>query len=355
MTGRTLPPEASARRRRRLAGLAATGVAVIAAGVWAWLSVVPAGRAEPPDPPTKSAGAEALKRMMARLAPLHKRLGTPKAGEWLARFKEPGQSFDAYRRCGPVLPRGKRRALYIQPLGDLTDPQRKIIALTARYMGLYFALPVKVNAPIALKVIPASARRTHPTWGDRQILTTYVLDKVLPPLLAGDAAALIAFTSSDLWPGEGWNFVFGQATLRQRVGVWSIYRNGNPGGSPAEFRLCLLRTIKTATHETGHMFSMLHCTAYECNMCGSNNRAESDAHPAALCPECLAKVCWATGADPLKRFVSLYGFCRAQGLDAQADSFARSIRALGGTVPQAPSTAPRGRAPAKPPRKTNTP
>jgi len=193
---------------------------------------------------------------------------------------------------------------------------------------------VKVNKPLSLKVIPASARRTHPTWGDKQILTTYVLDTVLPPRLAKDAAALIAFTPSDLWPGEGWNFVFGQASLRERVGVWSIHRNGDPAKGPSAFRLCLLRTIKTATHETGHMFSMLHCTAYECNMCGSNSRAESDSHPAALCPECLAKVCWAVGADPLKRFVSLYRFCRAQGLKAQADFFARSIRALGGTVPQ---------------------
>ena len=60
---------------------------------------------------------------------------------------------------------------------------------------------------------------------------------------------------------------------------------------------------------------------------------ESDARPAALCPECMAKVCWATGTDPLKRFSGLYRFCRAQGLGPQADFYARSIRALGGTVP----------------------
>ena len=317
-------------QRRRYA-LAALALSVVGTGTW--LSIVPAGRAEPPDPPVKSATAEQLKPVMAKLLPLHKKLGKPKPGQWLARFKEPGQTFDEYRRCDPVLPRGTRRVLYIQPLGDFSAPQRKIIDLTADYMRLYFNLPVKVNKDLPLKVIPASARRTHPTWGDKQILSTHVLDKTLPPLLAKDAAALIAFTPSDLWPGQGWNFVFGQASLRQRVGVWSIYRNGDPSGGQAEFRLCLLRTIKTATHETGHMFSMLHCTAYACNMCGSNNRAESDGHPSALCPECLAKVCWATGADPVKRFVSLHRFCGAQGLGDQADFFARSIRALGGTVP----------------------
>ena len=82
------------------------------------------------------------------------------------------------------------------------------------------------------------------------------------------------------------------------------------------------------------MFSMLHCTAYQCNMCGSNSRSESDAHPAALCPECMAKVCWAAGADPLKRFVALHRFCKTNGLAPQADFYTKSIRALGGTGSQ---------------------
>ncbi len=39
-----------------------------------------------------------------------------------------------------------------------------------------------------------------------------------------DAAALIAFTNYDLYPGETWHFVFGQATFSERVGVYSLYR-----------------------------------------------------------------------------------------------------------------------------------
>ncbi len=61
------------------------------------------------------------------------------------------------------------------------------------------------------------------------------------------------------------------------MGVWSIYRNGDPRQGDDAFRLCLRRTIKTATHETGHMFSMYHCTLFECNMCGSNHRVENGA------------------------------------------------------------------------------
>lgn len=39
---------------------------------------------------------------------------------------------------------------------------------------------------------------------------------------------MIAFTNADLWPGEGWNYVFGQASLADHVGVWSIHRYGDP-------------------------------------------------------------------------------------------------------------------------------
>ena len=42
----------------------------------------------------------------------------------------------------------------------------------------------------------------------------------LPAFLPKDAFAFVAFTSSDLWPGEGWNFVFGQASMEGRIGVW---------------------------------------------------------------------------------------------------------------------------------------
>lgn len=278
-----------------------------------------------------------LRKVIAKVESLHKKLGKPRPGDWLVRHKEPGQSFDEYLRCRPVLPTGKRRVLYVQPLGRFTDTQRKVVKLTAEFMGLHFNLPVKVLKDLPLSVIPAKARRVHPRWGDKQILTSYVLDKVLRPRLPKDAAACIALTASDLWPGEGWNFVFGQASLAERVGVWSIYRNGNPAKDAAAFRLCLLRTMKTATHEIGHMFSMLHCTAYECNMCGSNNRGESDRRPLALCPQCLAKVCWATGTDPVKRFRRLRDFCKKNGLKDQAGFYDRSIKALTQTT-SAPTT-----------------
>jgi len=269
-----------------------------------------------------------LPEKYARLIPLHQRLGKPRPGDWLAVHDEPGQTYRAYVRARPVRPTRLRRTIYVQPLGEFTATQRKIVELTARYMSIYFGLPVKVADDLPLSLLPEAARRVHPHWGDKQILTTYVLDRVLKPRLPKDALASIAFTTSDLWPGPGWNFVFGQASLRDRVGVWSIYRNGDPDESDDALRLCLRRTIKTATHETGHMFSMWHCIYYECGMCGSNHRAESDRRPLWLCPVCLAKLCWGTGADPARRYEKLIEFCRDNELEPEREFFEKSLEVL---------------------------
>ncbi len=136
--------------------------------------------------------------VMARIKPLHRKFGKPRPGDWILSHPEPGQTFAQYLRRDPVTPNGSRRVIYVQPLGDFTPKQREIVTLSAEYLGLYFNRPVRILDDISLAVIPAHARRKHPQWGMDQILTTYVLRDVLKPKLPHNAAALIAFTASDL-------------------------------------------------------------------------------------------------------------------------------------------------------------
>jgi len=139
-----------------------------------------------------------------------------------------------------------------------------------------------------------------------------------------DAAALIAFTIDDLYPDETMNYVFGQASLENRVGVWSLSRlddNTNEHGF-------LLRTLKIAAHETGHMFSMRHCIKYECLMSGTNHLGETDRRPIDACPECTAKICWLSDADQAARYDKLAAFCRKNGLNKEAEEFVRKSEAL---------------------------
>jgi len=297
------------------------------------LGLISLGSCSYADDPLRAKRYQDLEAVQRAVRPLHERLGEAKPGEWLAEHQEPGQTFKQYVTNRPNRLEEKRRMLYVQPIGVFDRKQQEIVQLSAEFMGLYFSCSVKVLETMPDSAIPQKARRVHPSWNVPQILTDHVLYEVLKPALPDDAFAMIAFTSSDLWPGKGWNFVFGQASLRDRVGVWSIYRNGDPNLSEADFQLCLLRTLKTATHETGHMFSMQHCILYECNMCGSNHREESDGKPVYLCPECLAKVLWSTGADAKARYEKLADFCERNSLNDEAEFYRRSLKALASAEP----------------------
>ncbi|MEK6247566.1 MAG: archaemetzincin, partial [Planctomycetales bacterium] len=323
----------------RTMGLRFLLAAVIALAIALPIAISARGKLVKPDPKVETTYGEKesvdrplklrqIYRYQQKIIPLHKKLGEPAADEWLANHSESGQTFKEYRQARPVMPRGKRTVLYVLPLGDFTESQSKIVELSAEFLSTYFHRPVRVHEALPLSVIPDDARRVHPDWGVRQILSTYVLSDVLVPRLPDDAAAYIALTASDLWPGDGWNFVFGQASLWERVGVWSMNRNGDPDEDERTFRLCLLRTLKTATHETGHMFSIKHCTDYECNMCGSNHLEESDRQPLTACPQCVAKLWWGTGADPAQRYQRLAEFCQRNQLTETQEQFEKAAAAV---------------------------
>lgn len=267
-----------------------------------------------------------LEHLAGQLSDLQKPLGSVKSGDWLDSHQEPGQSFKQYIRSSPVKLTRKRNRLYVLPLGKFDESQKKIVDLSTEFLGIYFGCKVKQLDVLELdETIPKSARRVHPSWGVRQIKSAYVLSDVLKPRLPTDAVALIALTTSDLYPEDDWNFVFGQASLRSRVGVWSLFRNGDP---ETEFKLCLRRTLRTATHETGHMFSIRHCIAYQCNMCGSNSLNESDRHPLQLCQQCWPKLLWATKVDPEQRFQKLADFCKRHQLEKETEYFRSALNAI---------------------------
>ncbi len=288
-------------------------------------SLLPSARRVAYDDPA------ALHAMMSRLVPLHARAHPVRPGEWLSEHDEPGQTFGEYRAGDPVRVdalHDRRNKIYLQPLGPLRPSERRIVALTAEFLQSFFGLPTLVAPELPLDLVPASDRRQNPTSHEPQINSGYVMSEVLRPRLPEDAAAYISFTAADLWPGDGYNFVFGEASLSERVGVWSLHRFGDPDAGDAAFRRALLRTLKVAVHETGHMFSMKHCTAYECVMAGTNHLDETDEAPLWLCPVCLAKLVWATGVDPHEHYQRLAAFCDDHGLSEQARFFRSSAAAL---------------------------
>lgn len=274
---------------------------------------------------TPVASSDDLRKAIRAVEPFFKPMETPDADEWLASFQEGGQTFEQYISGNPTLPTDIRRTIYVQPIGKFSVKQAKVIKITAEYLGNFFGLPVKLMEAKRFKE-PMSVLnyRFNPLLEHKQVRTGYILDRILLPSLPADAAALIAFTNEDLYPDESMNYLFGQASLENRVGVWSLYWLDNN----ADFDTFLKRTLKIAAHETGHMFSIMHCTKYECVMSGTNHLRETDSRPIDACPECMAKICWMTKTAPQKRYAGLATFSGANGLMNDEAEFKKKAAAV---------------------------
>ena len=280
------------------------------------------------DPGPIAGSAPAGGDLVSKIKPLFQHKRPPEPGDWLELHKEPGQTYREYRAITSTPAVDHYSTLRIVPIGPLTDGQQDVLRVVTDFLQPFFGLKLAMNSAVPLESIPEDATRRFSFDGLPQLLTTYLLNAVLLPLRQDTDAAVLAITAADLWPGPGWNFVFGQASLKERVGVWSMARNGNADGRPAERGNCALRTTMTATHETGHMFGIRHCIAYECGMNGSNNSDERDRQPLEFCPECQPKLWWACGLDPLARSRALAVVARRHGFPKLGESFDRQSEAL---------------------------
>lgn len=231
----------------------------------------------------------------------------PQPGEWLYEHKEDGQSFSTYTLISPVRVTGQRKIIYLQPIGKFSETQMKVVEYTADYLNLFFGLPAKVSAALSDSIIPATSKRERED-GSIQLLTKYILDNILQNNIPADAVVVMAVTEKDLYPSDDWNFVFGQAYTRRRIGVSSIYRYCDKNLDENNYSRCLERLIKTSSHEIGHMFSVQHCIHAVCVMNGSNHMQESDSRPNRLCSDCLKKLYWNLGFDVKERNQKMIAF-----------------------------------------------
>jgi archaemetzincin len=256
----------------------------------------------------------------------------PGPNDWLAVHDEPGQTFDEFKTSRPNRPTQSRRIVYLQPLGDFAPERSPSIDKLREFAAAFFAVEVKALPPISIQSSKFQTRR-NPVTGNQQILTGDVLT-FLTSRLSADAFCILAITMEDLYPEPSWNFVFGQASLRDRVGVYSFarydpafYGESRAAGYDV---LLLRRSCKVLAHETGHMFGLAHCTYFNCLMNGSNHLLESDRRPLHLCPVCLRKLQWSIGFDVLKRYTELERVNRANSFIDEADWLSRRINTVRG-------------------------
>lgn len=258
------------------------------------------------------------------------RLGPPQPGDWLAEHHEPGQTFREYVASHPNRPHGTRRVVYLLPLGSLAMPLLPTLEVLRDYQSRYFGLETRVLPEVPVTALQAQ-RRINRQTGKQQLLAPDLIE-ALKLRLPRDACALLGLTLADLYPDPRWNFVFGQASLAERVGVYSFVRfhpsfYGEPVAADTP-GLVARRSLKLMVHETGHLFGLLHCKYYGCFINGSNHLAETDSRPMHACPVCLRKLQWALGFEPLARYARLHDFYREHALDAEAEWVKRRLAAI---------------------------
>lgn len=252
----------------------------------------------------------------------------PHHGDWLMFHREPGQTFEEFRASEANRPNERRRLIYLLPLGEFPEDDAPSLELLRDYAARFFQLEVKVLPayyPHDLEFIPRLNEITHKRQRHSRAILGWLMDR-LPP----DAFCLLAVTMDDLYPERDWNYVFGQASLDERVGVYSFARYdpafcGETRG-PAWRETALRRGCKVLAHETGHMFGLQHCIHFDCVMNGSNSLEETDAQSPHLCPICLRKLKFAAGFDPVRRYAQLREFYRARQWFEEGDWTARQLK-----------------------------
>ncbi len=259
----------------------------------------------------------------------------PRPGEWLAEFPEPGQSFAQYVAQAPKGLTARRNVIVLQPLGSFSPDERALLDELREFASAFFQLRVRVEKPIPL---PKHGKRTRSagTMDWTQHHTRTLMGSVLLPRLPEDAVCYLGITMADLYPDPSWNFVFGEATFSNRVGVYSLIRYTNRFWGRAETErsrdLALYRSYKVLAHETGHMFSLAHCTSHERLMNGSNSLDETDRSTIHLCPVCLHKLQWNLKFDVMRHYRQLQAIYQRDGFVDDAAWIGRRITSLSGTA-----------------------
>ena len=142
----------------------------------------------------------------------------PGQSDWLSQHPEPGQTFAQFLKARRNRPgTGNRDTLYIYPLGEFGKGARAPeLEVLRTYSEAYFSMPTKVLRGTKKVESLGIKTRINSSTGKRQLLTKDIL-RLLPKKLPSDAFSMLAVTMDDLYPEESWNFVFGQASLSNRV------------------------------------------------------------------------------------------------------------------------------------------
>ncbi|XP_064439665.1 archaemetzincin-2 isoform X1 [Mirounga angustirostris] len=264
--------------------------------------------------------------------------------DWITSHPEPPQDFQQFfNDPSRKAPSPDKCSIYIQCIGSLGNTriisEEYIKWLKGYCEAFFYGLTVKLLEPVPVSVTRCSFRINDNTQ-NLQIHAGHIL-RFLKRKKPRDAFCIVGITMIDLYPRDSWNFVFGQASLTDGVGIFSFARYGSDFCSshyegkvnklqkvsssdysvfdnyyiPEVTSVLLLRSCKTLTHEIGHIFGLRHCQWLACLMQGSNHLEEADRRPLNLCPICLRKLRCAVGFNIRERYQALVKWIEDESAD----------------------------------------
>lgn len=280
----------------------------------------------PAPSPTASHCHCILEQEVARALPLDRPLGIPSSGSWRSGLgsQEQPQGLSEFEQDPAVETYKQRHLLTIRTIGQLSPKERKMLEVVKAYLeavhGQQATLQEETLTMSQLKQrhIESSISAHQLSQQEQQDLRNqfdavynnpsrpferhgslpqynfnFLVSMINNVWKNADAStSTLCFTKNDLY-ADGMNFIYGVGLPREAVGLFSIARLGDPEGSQSEFQECLIRLMKLATHEFGHMRGLPHCTNYACNMQGSNGHHE--ASPLIFCAQDMAKIALLNG------------------------------------------------------------
>ncbi|UJR08364.1 hypothetical protein I4U23_012635 [Adineta vaga] len=227
----------------------------------------------------------------------------PDKGDWLNICKEDGQTVQEFERSQKALPSSRCNIIYLQPFGDFNSPRTPSLDIICQFSRIFFPgcqtelLPsVDLNDNMRQRINTSTHQSQYLISDFTEYLKQMQQKRNNPQELFS-----IGVTMVDIYPNLKWNFVFGEASVADGIGLFSFARFDPlfPHPSVESFQqlctqeervLILRRALNTYIPEVMHLFGLKHCIYYLCLMNGTNGEIEMDNKLLYLCPICLRKM-----------------------------------------------------------------